>query len=343
MDTVNELETISILADSVAADPATPAGGIGGGLGGFMRAVTSGADYILIHPFQDFSNVISIFAGLVTGNHAAFVKGFQRLGGWTVGNPVAALRAWTRRQLASFARQVLALQKQLTELIYSQVRTLRRQMIARDRLERHRRIAGDRAAEQQARREIRALHQVIEREAAGAYSDGKRGRMSLISRILDHVASRNAIVRGLTRDIVSGLLDLLAVDNPVARIGLGFLLRRLVGRLGVDRAAGAFAGDLLGPLLGDPRPHDLAGVIRDISGRLGALEGQWGQFYQDGGADILQAGREWSAITGPVADIALIAWLGEAAIDPQAWARQVTDVTGPVLNAAKDVMSGLIR
>lgn len=190
---------------------------------------------------------------------------------------------------------------------------------------------------------IRHLHQTIEREAASGYRTGISGRIGTASFLARIIENNNPLVRGIVSRIVAGLLDLLAVDNPVARLALGFLVKHLIDRLGVDKVAGRLLGDLLGPLAGRPRPHDLHDVIADISDRLGAIEAWEAQFMADGGPEILQAGQQWKAIAGPAGDVALLGILGLAVTHPDAFARDVTGALGVVVHDTIGAVHKLLK
>lgn len=312
----------------------------------FMRWLDitgQGADWMMTHPFSDLANGISLFAGLVTGNGRATSDAAKRLVGWQINNPVASLKAWVTRQLNLVTQEIVQIQAYLLHYIYQTAQRLTKLFNQEIAIERARRIAGDRADERYTRQQVLALHQLIEREAAGAYRGGYAGRTDVISKLADYLASHDPVVRRLTGDLISGLLDLASIDDPVARLALGFVMKHIIGRLGVDKVAGDALSALVSPLLDHGRPHDLPGVIRDLSARLDALEGQQAQFWRDGGAEVEQAGAQWSAITSPLIDAALIGWLAQAVVAPQAWARELSGTVEPVMGAAQKAFTELVR
>ncbi len=319
------------------------ASGDPGGIMHYLDMVGQASDYILTHPISDLANGLSLLAGLVTGNGKEMGHSLVRMGGWTMTNPVASLRAWTARQLAAVSRSVFDLQAYLTKLIALTRRQVESELIAGLRREKHHRVLGDTRTGRHATLQVRALHHQIEREAASAYRQGYQGRIGAISRIADYLASHNPAVRGLLDRLVIIVLDLAAVDNPPVRLLAGFLIRHVIERLGLDRLGARAVSDLLSPLLDHPHPRDLPTVIGDVSARLGALEGQQAQFWADGGAEVEQAGKQWANITSPVVDIAIIAWLAQAAADPQRWARELTGAVEPVMTGAMDAMTAIIR
>lgn len=301
------------------------------------------ADWIMTHPLSDIKNTVSVFAALVTGNGTALHNAINRYMGWVQDNPIASLKTWVQRQLAGLQTQILRLGIYLTGQIQLTAALLQRRFDTAIKAEQRARVRGDRRDRTFTRRQVRALNAAINHEAASSYRAGFNERLHGITAIIGYLAAHNDISGRVIGDAVNGVLDLASVDDPLARLALGFIMRHIVDKLGVDKLAGDAVQELLGPLLGAPRPTGLASVITDISDRLGALEGTWGQFWANGGSDIEQAGREWSALTAPLTDVALIAWLGQAVVDPTAWAREITDVTAPVLTAAKDAFTTILR
>ena len=309
----------------------------------YAEQVANGADYMLFHPFQDLTNSVSILAGLITGNGKATHDALGRLLDWAGNNQTGALKGWVQKQLQGVYQEIFKLQVYLIKLIALEVGDLRKWVVAQLALEAKRRIEGDKREHKFTLEQIHSLHALIEHEAASAYRAGFSDRLGVASRIVDYLANHNGIVGPIVRDLTSGILDLLSVDDPVARLAVGFILRHFISKLGVDRLAGDAVSELLAPLLGQPRPRNLPDVIRDVSARLGALEGQQEQFWTHGGSEVEQAGSEWATITSPLVDAAIVAWLGEALVDPEAWARQITDVIEPVMTAAKDAAVTLIK
>lgn len=256
---------------------------------------------------------------------------------------IAALRRWTANQLAALRALVWRLYYQLLHLIHYSLRLAfdyTRRLVRIEALARRRAVA---AAEAKARAEVRQLHQVIEREAASAYRQGLDARLSLIQHLAGMLARFNPEVRHLLADLVGGVLDLASVDDPLARLVLGFLMKQVIDRLGIDKAAGDLVSALLAPLLGDPKPHDLHDVVLDISKRLQAMEQQWSTFFADGGSQVEQAGEQWQQLQNPVLAAALLANFGAAAADPTGWARTVADVIGPVTDGILIGAADLIR
>lgn len=250
------------------------------------------------------------------------------------------VRGWIYKLRAQLRAYIRANNAYLIRLIYVTTNQVLMVALSAVRTERRRRVRAVARAEAQAKAEIRALHGVLEREAASGYRIEQSNRVALVIRLLDFTVLRNPALRSVVGDIVSGALDLLSVEDPVARLLLGFLIRHVIDGLGIDKALGHFTDDLLSPLLGDPKPHDLHDVIMDLSRRVLALESQWAQFFTDGGSEVEQAGRDWRDITGPLGTAAVVAFTVQAVTDPVTWARDINDTAG---RAASDVVSGAAR
>lgn len=209
--------------------------------------------------------------------------------------------------------------------------------------ERARVLAIQRQATRDARAR-RALHAAIEREAASGYALEHAARVALILRLLDFAALRNPLVKRLTGDIATGLLDIASIDDPIARVLFGFLIKHVIDRLGIDKAVGTLISDLAAPIIGDPKPHDIHDVIDDLSKRIGAMEGQWAKFMEDGGSQVEQAGRDWRDYTGLAFNTAIVAFVAQSAIDPKAWASEIQDTIGrPAEDLANRAVSLLGR
>lgn len=220
----------------------------------------------------------------------------------------------------------------LLRIIYVATNTVLALAMHAIRRERDERIKSVKQAEHRARAEVRALHQVIEREAASGYSADDHTRVSLIIKLLEFAATRVPAVRTIVGDIATALLDLLTIDDPIARIGLGFLIKHVIDKLGIDKAVGALIDDLMAPFIGAPKPRNLHDVIMDISKRLGAMEGQWSTFMQDGGSQVEQAGKDWRNITSVAASLAIVGFTVQAVVDPQGWADEISGTVGVVAN-----------
>lgn len=300
----------------------------------FTNKVAQGFDYFVTHPMESAIGTLQVIAELVTGNLRAANQTAGRLEGFigqTVGGATRAFVIRLYRQLAVALDQT---QAQLAAAIarrYRQALDYARVQVRHEVRARQRAIALLRA---QMLRSIRATHQQIEREAASAYDAQLPDRLSAVTRLAELLAGRQPELRGAVSLVTRAVVDLLGVDDPLARLALGFALRELVSKSAVDQPIAALVRDLASPLLGEPKPKDLHDVISQIAQRLEALEGWQSTFMQDGGPEILQAGKDWSAITGVAIDAALLSFFGTMTADPVAWARDVSAVAGAPLNDA---------
>jgi len=210
-------------------------------------------------------------------------------------------------------------------------------------IERSARIADVRAARAYALQLVTALHSAIEAEASHAYDANTKTRESTLMRLIDEIASRNPVIRGLTRDLVTILIDLLETDNPLLRIALNFILPKIINRLGVDRVLGDLMLGILGPLAGTPKPKTLGDAIGDLARRVSVMEDRWTQFMIDGGPEIEQAGEQWKTIGAISTNVALLGFFGLAAADPAQWATVLADTAGAAVNDSAAMVAHLIR
>lgn len=312
----------------------TDLGGLTGDALGAQFRMTSrmftGAIFQLTHPLNTLENNAAILAGLVSGNMTAVLNAVRRLEGWNTATVKRPIVSWTARQFQRVWASLAALRRWVEQQIDYAEWALKRwtwRLVAK---ERHYRILGDKAARAYARQQAKWAIQVVNREAESGYRTGQSGRVSTVTKLLDAVVVRDPILRDIVGKVVTGVLDLAAVEDPVARLVAGFVLREVVDKLGIDRAMGVLLQDLLGPLLGDPQPHDLHDVIMDICTRLDAVEGEWATFMTDGGPQILQAGQEWRNITSLITDAGLLAFAVAAVADPAGVARDLSDIIRPV-------------
>lgn len=245
---------------------------------------------------------------------------------------IAQLRAWTQAQVRRLDARIT--------WVYLTLRAFTLQQVG---IERADRIKDVQAARAYAHKLVLWALQTVQDEAASGYSGGVRARLSTLNKLLDELAARNPVIRGLTADLIKGILGLLGAENPVARLVLTFLLTRVVNSLGIDKAAGELLQRLLGPLAGSPHPKTLHDVIRDLDQRATALEEQWADFMAKGGPQVEQAGSDWKNVTALTADAALLGFFGLAVADPGAWARDVSASLGAAVNDAIIGTEQLIR
>jgi hypothetical protein len=237
----------------------------------------------------------------------------------------SATRRWVAGQLA----RVLLIAVRYTGLAVARERRQRRWQVAR--------------AEAQARQGDRALHHLIEREAVAGYASGGQGRSDAVTGLLAFLGDHNPALSHLISSAIGDIIDLAAIDDPIARLVLGKLLTLIADRLGVEKIAGKWAADMLAPIVGRPRPRGLTDVITDITSRVTATETQWAQFYGNGGSEVEQAGKEWAELTGPLVSVGMLAFFGLAVADPDRWAADLSGTVGALVNDTIDGAARLIR
>jgi hypothetical protein len=308
----------------------------------FAAQAVAGIRYVFTHPLASFLNAWAILSALLTGNTVALRNAMFRLVGWYDVNRLNPLRAavilWFRQLRARIA-YLFALAYLFINLRYRQALAYTRRLVTAEHQAMLRAFA---AAEAYTRKLTDALHKTIESEAASAYAATLKNRASIVNRLADLIATRNPVVRGAVRDLIRVVLDLLAIDDPLARLAATFLIREIVNRLGVDKAAGTLLADIAGPLLGDPKPKGIPDVIKNIGQRLDGHDSQWTTFMDDGGPELLQAGKEWKGLTSYLTDAAMLAFFADAVARPQRWAAETAAVAGPAVHEATAAVSALL-
>ena len=179
----------------------------------------------------------------------------------------------------------------------------------------------------------RSILPTVDKEASDAYDHTLRDQATGISRLVDDLAADNPVVRGIVGKLATVILDLASIDDPAARIAAQFLLRQVIDRLGVDKLAGALAGDLAGVFLGGGKPKTLADVTAQIGDRLNVTEAQWQQFYANGGDDIENLGTQMRKSATPVFTLGMAAYFAACVTDPQGTAAVTDAVITPAASA----------
>lgn len=239
---------------------------------------------------------------------------------------------WVHNEKANRMRAVKSLRRYMIRLIYVTTQTVLTIALRATRAEKRNREYAVRHAEAKLLAKIRAVHGTIEREAMSAYRTDDDQRKTLIVRLLDFAVLRNPALKDIVGTITKGVLDIFEVEDPLLRIALGFLVKQVIDRLGIDKAIGVMIDDLLAPVLGKPKPKGLHDVIQDICERLDALEEQCATFFEDGGADVEAAGKDWQRITSIAGSAAIVAFTAQAVVDPSAWAKEISSTVGAIAN-----------
>ena len=183
-------------------------------------------------------------------------EAFRRVPHWVDSTRIGPLRTFLLFVIDDVYARLHAFDLYLQQQIwirYVQAVTLARREVNAEAAARARAVAAEHAA---MLAQIKALHQAIEKEAASGYAVGLPGRLSLVTKIIDQVVTRNPALKGLEADLVKAVLDILAVDDPLARLALSAAIKEFVNKLGVDRVTGDLLTRLIGPLTGQAHPGD---------------------------------------------------------------------------------------
>jgi hypothetical protein len=320
-----------------------PAGGDGGGLSGWINSLLSHINGNILEPVGSFVKTAVDWAFVARywvhharrgiGNAIAWLENGQLK--WIVGyinTRANTLGAMIRLQHYEFVRRLHAAVNMLRGYAYA--------LFYAERVTRRR--ADDRLMADY-RTRIKWLHQNIEHEAASAYRAGQADRFDVITRLAGLVARLAPVTRFLVRELTRIVLDLLVVDNPVARILLGFVIKHIIARLGIEKPAGELLSRLLSSVTTGGRPKGLSDVIGDMSARLTALESQWADFMDHGGSEVEQAGDQWQHITGLATDAALLGLVTTMAVAPHTFARDLAGTVGTGLNDTIGAVARLIE
>lgn len=307
-----------------------------------LNTFAQAIDYTLSHPFTQVMNEISYWAAYFTGNTNVQNIAYQRLEGHIARTQVSPLRAWVQKQLAALRQRIAYVVDELRAELLARITRARRYAERLTRSEARHRRQGDRRERALMLARVKHAMQIINQSAASGYEQGSRSRGDIVRSLAGNIITASPVERELIDRIVSGALDVAELDDPIARIALSTLLPRITRDLGIDAVAGAALRDLLVPVLEHGIPRNLHDSIAALAERTTALEQQWAQFYNDGGADILQAGKDWKSITSIITDVALLAFFGQQVTEPAAWAAEVADTVGVVITDMIDAVASIM-
>jgi hypothetical protein len=190
---------------------------------------------------------------------------------------------------------------------------------------------------------VKAALKTVDIEASDGYNSQLKARKSLISEIADNLVTRNPAVKALVSDLVTVLTDFLEFDNPVLRIAVKLALSKVINSEGIDKLTSGLLAMLVNDITGEGKASTLEQVTSDISGRLTSLESRWADFAANGGSELEQAGEEWKALDSLPIDLAIVAFLADAAAQPEAWAKDINDTVGALVNGTVSAVTALIR
>jgi hypothetical protein len=309
----------------------------------FLNGVASGVGHLFTHSVADAFKTTWATIHEIVDAYKELVGKYLSIYYWVQIHVLKYLFHLVMRKYDQAIAHLMTQVKRLIRLIYITTATALATALDAVRREKTARQKADRRIEASITARIRAMHRIIEQEAVSAYRVDHDQRVNTIIRLLEFAARREPLLKDAVGVLVRGLLDLIAVDNPVARLALGFLIKDVIDKLGVDRIAGHLISELMAPLLGEPKPHDLHAVIMDLSARLSAVEGQLATFMERGGSEVEQAGSLWRDITSPAGAAAILGFTGAAIVDPDGWAKTVTDVIGKPANEIAAATTRLVR
>jgi hypothetical protein len=347
MDTeMSTASTVRAWAESVrqrlAAEHANP-NGSSSGLAGWLNSLLNHLNHNVLSPISAFVRTLVDWSHTSLYWQTHLRRAIGNLTAWFLNGQLKWLKGYINIKANRLHADILKARAYAEQLAVMALRLANAYTDRRVSIERAWRLRGDKYLFSEIRTLVKWLHQNIEREAISGYQLGAKDRASVITRVAELIARFAPETRFLVRQVVRGILDLLEVDNPILRIALGFVLRHIVDRLGLEKPIGQLLGRLMGSALATGKPKGLHDVVYDITSRLTALEGQWAQFMADGGAEILQAGEEWQAITTLGTDAALLAVVGLMATKPHAFARDLSNTAGVVINDAIGAITHLIE
>ena len=321
----------------------SPDTGILSGIWSWINGVASGVAHFLGGPVTSALRALLAAVKDIVDAYFDMIVAILRVRFWLELYVIRRIVQYVNHQFAIIRARERRIAAYLTRLIYVTTQYVLAFAATHIRAETVARIRAVHHAESLAQLRLRHMHATIEREAASAYRLEDNSRLNIITRLLDYAVLRNPAVKRIVSAITAGILDLAAVDDPPLRLLLGFLITKVIDRLGVDKAAGTLARDLLEPVLGHPRPGNLHDVIADIATRLAAGEQQWAQFMESGGSQIEQAGQQWRDITSVIGNAAILAFAAQAVVDPDGWAKEIRSTIGKPANDLAARASALFR
>lgn len=292
---------------------------------------------------SDFAHAWIAWTHIAVPQDWAIIHAFDKVLVWVKNTWIKYIEQLITARLKVIVQMIRLQFYQLRRMIWASYRAATRYALALFQLEATRRRKADVALDHEIKTRIKWLHQHLEREASTAYKASWQAHLGLSGHVAELAAEYDPITRRLVRDLVKVLLDLAAVDDPLARLALGFLLRHVINKLGIGRVVGDLLERLMASILGNPRPHDLPGVIRDIGTRLDQLEQQWADFMRHGGPEVEQAGDQWRNMASPIIDAGLLAFAAFAWREPANWARDVNHVLGPIVDGTLIGAADLIK
>lgn len=314
-----------------------------GTIAGYLNSFVSASLQFFSNPIAGVDKAAADLSALESRVVNAIYGAIARQEQFIVQKDLAPFESWAKRQFTFTDQLIWSNFYALWRLIYQVDEQEHTWALQQFTIEKAARIRGDAQSEAYTRQRVQWALGLVQQAAASGYQATMPGRQDVLMRLVDDIATRDPLLRELVGRVAQGILDLAAIDDPILRIGLGFVIRDIIDKLGIDRAMGDLLGALLDDILGQRKPDNLHDVILSIGNRLNALEGQWETFMADGGPEILQAGTEWKNITSILTDIGLAAFFGTMVADPTAWANDISEAAGPVVDAGVAAFTDIMR
>lgn len=298
----------------------------------FIDSVASNIKQLVTQPLKRFVKAVEAHASILEWLLPVQIHGLLALATWVYNDVKRGIERMIMTQIDALRAWAYAQFKDVYYILALAITVLRSQLTMRIRAETMARVRAVAHAEAQAKQEIRALHQAIEREAARAYHSGDSGHLSAVSILGDAISAAEPTVKHLVGRIVQYAIDLAEIDNPLIRFVAGKLLSYLIDKLGIDKIAGEMLSSLVLPVGHLGAPNGLSEVVTAVCGRLAGLE-QWNAtFMADGGPEIIHAGEQWRNVDSPVTSIALLGLFTAMVVTPNQWAVAISDTLGVVVS-----------
>lgn len=228
----------------------------------------------------------------------------------------------------------------LTNLVWILYQLERDYTLALVGQERKQRIADIASARAYSRALTAQLHQTIEAEAVSGYKQGQGIRTTVLQQLADDLHVRGILDTVSTNLLTKAIDTLVTLDDPLLAAAANRIIGLIVKKSGIGADLGDLIDRLINPGAGGATPKNLPGVIADITHRISQIEDWISRFELDGGPELHDAGRQMKTLNSLVVDAALLGFFTQAVVAPEAWAREVNDTVGVVVN---DTVSGIMR
>lgn len=264
----------------------------------------------------------------------------NRLAWWVWANMILPVRADLQIQIFLVRAQLLVRIQNLTTLVWILYQLDRAYTVALVDREQQQRIADIKSARAYSKALTDQLHQTIEGEAVSGYKQGQGLRTTVLQQLADDLHVRGILDSVSTTLLTKAIDALVTVEDPVLAAAANRIIGLIVKKSGIGADLGDLIDRLINPGAGGATPKNLTGVIADITHRISQIEDWIARFELDGGPELHDAGRQMKTINSLLVDGALLAFFAQAVVAPEAWAREVNDTMGAVVN---DTASGIMR